>query len=106
MISINEGYGEDKDLVVVDLEDLGITIEILYNENGSIETDVLYGEIPYPDEVSKALYNGVLLFLTSLLTNGHCADLLIHKEQLTTILSDAFDKIPELSELINKQNNG
>ena len=104
MISISEGFSDDIDKLVIELDELGITIEMLYYGDGSIETDILYGDLKYEDVISKALYNGILLFLTSLLTNGYCSELLKDKDKLSLVLSDAFFKIPELSDIIKNQN--
>ena len=103
MVNINDGYSpRDGSLQVVNLESVGITVEIRTFPDGVIEADVLYGDIPDSDDLTRGVVNGIFLALTAFITEGFKDCLVSDVERLSECMDAAVNKVPSLVALLNE----
>jgi hypothetical protein len=106
MISISEGYSENDSKRTIELESIGVTVELTKNDSGNIQADVLYGDIDNSSELSKGIVNGILLALTALLTCGYDEVLLDDPDKLSEALESAITRVPNLVSALNQVSDG
>ena len=106
MISISEGYSENDSKRTIELESIGVTVELTKNDSGNIQADVLYGDIDDSSELSRGIVNGILLALTALLTCGYDEVLLDDPDKLSVALESAITRVPNLVSALNQVSDG
>ena len=106
MIAISEEYCNDDVKRVIELDSIGVTVEVVKNESGNIQADVLYGDIDDTSDLSKGIVNGILLALSALLTSGYDEVLLDDPDKQSAALESAVTRVPNLVEALNDVANG
>ena len=85
------------------LDKTGIRIELRESQDGFVLADVYYDDIPEAEPLSRGLYNGIFLFLTTLLTNEFSGDLLRDTKLLDACIATALDKVEPMVDMLDPQ---
>ena len=85
-----------------ELEEVNVTIDISKEPDGSLVADIFYGKPEHDDDLSKAMFNGIYMCLTTLLTEGFKDALLSDKEKLGAAIALSLKRIPAMIELLKE----